>query len=142
MKASTRNHFEGTVTDLQQGAVNDEVEITTDGGLKIVAVVTRTSSQSLGLAKGKKAVALVKAPSVVVVADAGNARFSARNALAGTVASVHSGAVNNEVVVDVAGGGQVVAIVTQGSAERLQLAAGQAVTVLFKAPSVIVAVTD
>ena len=77
---------------------------------------------------------------MIVVTDAGGVRFSARNCLAGTVARVQAGAVNAEVVIDLPGGLQVAAIVTQASADRMGLGAGQPVTALFKASSVIVAV--
>ena len=70
MKTSARNQFVGTVTSLRSGAVNDEVEITTAGGQRIVAVVTRESTHSLGLAAGKRAIALFKATSVIVAVPA------------------------------------------------------------------------
>ena len=140
MKTSARNHFEGTVTRLKTGAVNDEVEISTAGGVKIVAIVTHESAAGLGLAVGKPAFALIKASSVIVVADEGGARFSTRNRLAGTVTRVQAGAVNTEVVIEVADGIFVAAIVTLESAQQLGLAVGKPATALFKASSVIVGV--
>lgn len=140
MKTSARNHFEGTVTGLKTGAVNDEVVIDTGSGLKIVAIVTHESAAALGLAVGEPAFALIKASSVIVVADEGSARFSTRNRLAGTVVRVQPGAVNTEVVIELAGGAGVAAIVTNDSAERLGLAVGTPATAIFKASSVIVGV--
>ncbi len=141
MKTSARNHFEGTVSKHATGAVNDEIEITLAGGQKIVAVVTRESAMGLGLAVGAPAFALVKASSVVIATELGTARLSARNQLAGVVASVQAGAVNAEVVIDVGGGAlTIAAIVTQGSVKALGLAQGSAATAIFKASSVIVGV--
>lgn len=140
MRTSARNQFDGTVTSLKTGAVNDEVEISTASGVKIVAIITHASAAGLGLTVGKPAFALIKASSVIVVADAGGARFSTRNRLAGTVSRVQHGAVNTEVVVDVAGGASVAAIVTQESAQRLGLAVGTPATAIFKASNVIVGV--
>lgn len=140
MKASARNQFEGTVTSLKSGAVNDEVEIGTGSGVRIVAIVTHESAAGLGLAVGKPAFALIKASSVIVVADEGGARFSTRNRQSGTVARVQCGAVNTEVVIELAGGASVAAIVTNDSAERLGLAVGTPATAIFKASSVIVGV--
>lgn len=140
MKTSARNQFEGTVTQLKTSAVNDEVEISTVSGVRIVAIITHESAVGLGLTVGKPAFALVKAPSVIVVADEGGARFSTRNRLAGTVACVQPGAVNTEVVIDVAAGTSVAAIVTQDSAQRLGLAVGKPAAAIFKASSVIVGV--
>jgi molybdate transport system regulatory protein len=64
---------------------------------------------------------------------------SARNQLEGTVTSVTMGAVMAEVTVDV-GGAQVVAAITKESAERLGLAAGEAVTAIIKATDVMIGV--
>ena len=140
MKTSARNHFEGTVSRHTVGAVNDEIEIALAGGQKIVAVVTRESAKGLGLAVGAPAFALVKASSVVLAIDVGGARLSARNQLAGVVASVQAGAVNAEVMIDVGDALSIAAIVTQGSLATLGLAKGAAVTAIFKASSVIVGV--
>ncbi len=52
MKVSARNMFKGKITQLSNGAVNAEVELTTAGGDKLVAIVTEASVQSLGLAVG------------------------------------------------------------------------------------------
>jgi len=65
-------------------------------------------------------------------------RISARNQLKGTVAKVTLGAVMAEVVVDV-GDQQVVAAITRGSAEALELAEGAEVTVVIKATEVMLA---
>lgn len=98
MKVSARNVFEGTVSAVQPGAVNAEVELTLAGGEKLVAVVTMTSLHNLGINVGKQAVALVKAPWVVLMTDAAGYRLSARNALEGEVVRIGDGAVNAEVV--------------------------------------------
>jgi molybdate transport system regulatory protein len=52
--------------------VNTEVVLDLAGGDKLVAVVTSESAKRLGLAAGKRAVGLVKAPSVTVLTDAAN----------------------------------------------------------------------
>lgn len=138
MKTSARNHFAGQVTRVQRGSVNDEIEIKTAGGHTVVATVTHESAESLGLVVGAQAFALVKASSIVVVTEAGGARFSARNRLTGTVARLLPGAVNTEVVIELGGGGSVAAIVTNESSTALALAEGDTATAIFKASSVIV----
>jgi molybdate transport system regulatory protein len=87
------------------------------------------------------AIALVKASSVLVATDLEGAKVSSRNQLAGKVAAVTPGAVNAEVVIDLDGGGSIAAIVTEGSVKSLGLAPGKPAIALFKASSVIVAVT-
>lgn len=138
MKTSARNQFIGTVRTHVVGAVNDELEIELAEGLRLVAIVTRGSAQELGLAVGATAFALVQASSVILATGIGDARLSARNRLAGRVAAVTPGAVNAEVRVDIGGGAQLAAIVTQPSVAALGLAPGVACTALFKASDVIV----
>ena len=138
MKTSARNHFAGPVTRVQRGSVNDEIEIEAAGGHKVVAIVTHESAESLGLNVGAQAFALVKASSIVVVTEAEGAHFSARNRLDGTVARIAAGAVNDEVVIDVADGVSIAAIITHASSEALGLTVGARATAIFKASSVIV----
>jgi molybdopterin-binding protein len=63
-------------------------------------------------------------------------RLSTRNQLKGTVTGVALGGIMAEVRVDI-GGQTVVAAITRGSAEELELAEGDAVTVLVKATEVM-----
>lgn len=140
MKTSARNQFLGKVTQVRRGAVNDEVELEVVGGQKIVAIVTHESSEGLGLAAGVEAFALIKSSSILLVTEDGAARFSARNRMSGTVARVQPGAVNTEVVIELAGGGAVAAIITSESCSALGLAAGVKASAIFKASSVILGV--
>lgn len=141
MRTSARNQFAGVVTAIYPGAVNDEVELACGAATRIVAVVTRQSAESLGLKVGCQAFALVKASSIIVASDLGGARLSARNQLAGTVASVTPGAVNAEVVLEIDGGGTIAAILTSQSAQSLEFAVGNRAVAIFKASSVILGTT-
>lgn len=141
MLTSARNHLAGRIARITTGAVNDEVELELSGGDRIVAIVTHESTERMGLAEGGRAIALVKASSVVVGTDLDGVRLSTRNQLPGIVTRVVTGAVNTEVVIEVAGGNAIAAIVTNTSAERLRLAEGAKATALFKASSVILAVS-
>ncbi len=142
MQTSARNQFVGTVVAVRRGAVNDEIELAIAGDQRIVATITRESTGNLGLTTGRKAFALVKASSVILMVDGETARLSTRNRLAGKVARVEPGAVNAEVIVDLPGGGTVAAIVTIESANRLGLQPGKPVSAIFKASSVILGATD
>jgi len=62
--------------------------------------------------------------------------LSARNQLKGTVTAVKMGDLMTEVTVDV-GGQTIVSVITRGSAERLKLQAGDAVTVIIKSTEVM-----
>ncbi|OBV39602.1 molybdate transport system regulatory protein [Janthinobacterium psychrotolerans] len=140
MKTTARNQFLGKVAELKAGAVNDEVTLMLPGGQRIVAIVTQGSSDSLGLGPGVEAFALIKASSIILVADSDGARFSARNQLAGAVTRVQTGTVNTEVVLALPGGGTIAAIITNQSASEMAIAVGSRVTAMFKASSVILGV--
>jgi molybdate transport system regulatory protein len=141
MKTSARNQFVGIVNAVRSGAVNDEVELMLPGGARIVAIVTRDSTEALGLRTNMTAIALITSSSVLVATDLEGAKLSARNQLAGTVSALTPGAVNAEVTIAIDGGGSIAAIVTQGSVKALNLAVGARATAFFKASSVILAVT-
>ncbi len=66
MKISARNVLRGTVKKIVQGAVNCEVIIELPGGTEIVSIITKSSVESLELAEGKEAFAIIKASSVMV----------------------------------------------------------------------------
>lgn len=142
MKISARNQFTGRITALKEGPVSAEVELTTPGGDRIVASVTDSSVRSLGLAIGKEAVAIVKAPWVALLTDASGYRFTARNQLQGSVAAIVPGAVNAHVKVSLAGGTTIGAIVTADAVAELGLAVGTPVTALIKASHVLLGVRD
>lgn len=139
MKISARNVFEGTISSLQPGAVNAEVGIAL-GADRLVAVVTMESVKSLGLAEGAAVLAIVKAPWVLLMSDDSGVRLSARNQLRGTVKSVECGAVNAEVVLTLAGGTEITAIVTREAVGELGLQAGASATAVIKASNVILGV--
>lgn len=69
MQISARNHVPGTVKTITKGPVNTEVTITLDGGSEIVSVITTFSAEKLGLEKGAKVYAVMKASEVMVAID-------------------------------------------------------------------------
>lgn len=140
MKTSARNQWVGTVSGVRAGAVNDEVELTLAGGTRLAAIVTRESTQALGLRLQQTVVAMVKASAVLVAVGMQDAKVSARNQLHGTVRTVTPGAVNAEVVIETADGVSIVAVITQAALRELGLAPGAPATALVKASDVILAV--
>ena len=130
------------VTAIKTGAVNDEIELELAGGDKLVAIITHESTEHLGLKVGIEAVALIKAPWVMVATGQDSLKLSARNQLAGQVVKLVEGAVNAEVVIQLAGGTTVVAIITNDSVQTLGLAEGVSATAIFKASHVIIGVLD
>lgn len=142
MKASARNQFTGTVSEVRVGAVNAEVHISLQGGETIVASITKESIDTLAIKEGIEVIALVKAPQIIIVTDFGGYKFSARNQLKGTVTQVKVGAVNSEVDIDTAGGNQIAVTVTNDSIDNLGLQKGKTATAIFKAGAVILAVAS
>ena len=139
MQTSARNHLRGTVVSVTDGAVNTEVVLQLDGGDRIVSIITRESAHRLGLAAGKPAWALIKASWPILIEGAAP-KTSARNMLCGKVKTVHAGAVNTEVVLQLDGGVELVVMITTGSEQKLDLKPGDAACALIKANLVILGV--
>lgn len=140
MKTSARNCFYGEVCEIKTGAVNDEVKLKLNDSTIITAIITHESTVHLGLNVGVKAFALIKSSFVILACEMDNVKVSTRNCLSGIVNEVHQGAVNSEVSITLPGGEQLVAIITNDSAQNLTLSKGGQVTALFKASHVILGV--
>ncbi|MHB8085731.1 MAG: TOBE domain-containing protein [Dehalococcoidia bacterium] len=69
MKISARNVLSGKIKSIKPGTVNDEIVVKLTGGEEIIAIITKASSKSLKLVKGKKAYAIIKASSVMIGID-------------------------------------------------------------------------
>ncbi|MBE9113202.1 TOBE domain-containing protein [Nodosilinea sp. LEGE 07298] len=69
MKISARNAMKGIVKSVVPGMVTTEVVIEVAPGLEVVSVITKSSSETLGLKVGDQAYAVVKASDVMVAVD-------------------------------------------------------------------------
>jgi molybdopterin-binding protein len=69
MRLSARNILKGKIKSIVEGAVNDEIVVQLPGGQEIVAVVTKSSAQSLELATGKDVYAVIKASNVILAVE-------------------------------------------------------------------------
>ena len=65
MTLSARNKLKGTVTSIEEGAVNAIVHMNIAGGNHISATISMNAVKELELAPGKEAVAVIKATSVM-----------------------------------------------------------------------------
>ena len=140
MKISARNVWLGQVAKVEKGAVNSVVTLSLRGQDQIVAVITENSVQRLGLEVGTEALAIVKAPTVMLAKEADPKKISARNILQGTVNRILSGVVNDEVTIDLAGGNTVTSILTSESVRRIGLKEGMPITAVIKASDVLLAI--
>ncbi len=69
MKISARNVLKGKVKKIIVGEVNTEVVIEVAGGAEVVAMITKSSADGLGLSEGKSVYAVIKASNVMVGVD-------------------------------------------------------------------------
>ncbi len=65
MEISARNNLKGTIRSVQMGDVMAEVVVDV-GGQEVVAAITRSSAQRLGLKVGDQVVAIIKATEVMI----------------------------------------------------------------------------
>jgi molybdopterin-binding protein len=69
VKISARNQLKGTITDIVKGVTTSHVRIDIGGGVTVTASITNEAVDDLKLAKGKAAVAVIKASDVMVGVD-------------------------------------------------------------------------
>jgi molybdopterin-binding protein len=69
VKLSARNVLKGKVKSITLGAVNSEIVIQLPDGLEIVSVITKASTENLGLKEGKEVYAIIKATNVILGTD-------------------------------------------------------------------------
>jgi len=138
MKLSTRNQLKGTISSINEGAINAEVILTLPGGTKIVSVVTNGAVKNLDLKVGDAVFALIKSSSVIIGIDV--QKISARNVLTGKISSILEGSVNDEVSINLGSGYTVTAVITKSSVASLELEVGKEASAIVKASSVILAV--
>jgi molybdopterin-binding protein len=69
MKISARNVLPGKVLSIVRGPVTTEVTLEIAPGVQVVSTITSSSAQSLQLAQGANAYAVIKASSVMVGTD-------------------------------------------------------------------------
>lgn len=69
MKLSARNVIKGRIVTITPGAVNAEVIIEIAPGVQVASIITMRSIESLGLAVGQEAYAVVKASNVMIAVD-------------------------------------------------------------------------
>lgn len=66
MKLSARNVLEGQIKNVHKGTTTAHVEIELKGGETIISSITNEAVEELGLARGMRAYAVIKASDVMV----------------------------------------------------------------------------
>lgn len=139
MKTSARNALRGAITSVASDEITAEIAVAVSDDTTIHALVTTESVRELGLAPGREAIVLVKAPFVIIAPGGEPPAVSARNCVAGVVQRCETSPVNAEIVLDIGGGKTLAATITARSAEALGLKPGAPAYALFDAAHVIIA---
>jgi molybdopterin-binding protein len=66
LRISARNMLEGTIENVELGAVMASIKIKVESPGLITALITKESAQNLGLKKGDKATAIIKSTEIMV----------------------------------------------------------------------------
>lgn len=69
MKLSAKNQLKGIVKEIHLGVVNCEIIIELPGGSIVTSVITKSSTEALGLKVGMPAYAIIKASNVIIGVD-------------------------------------------------------------------------
>ncbi|MBO4913717.1 MAG: TOBE domain-containing protein [Oscillospiraceae bacterium] len=138
MKLSARNQFPGTVTKVNEGAVNGIVTIDVNG-TPVTSTISMAAIRELGLEPGQTAYAVVKATEVMVGLGE-HLTLSARNQFPGKVLGVEKGAVNSIVRIEALGGNTISATISNMAVEELGLKPGVEALAVIKATSVMVGI--
>jgi molybdopterin-binding protein len=69
MRLSARNQLDGTVVNVDHGAVMSTVVIRLAGGQEVVSAITKDSAQALDLKEGDAVTAVIKATEVMIGKD-------------------------------------------------------------------------
>jgi molybdate transport system regulatory protein len=136
---SARNVFQTEVVAVRRWPVDVEVTLAVSATATIRAIVTNASVEELGLAPGRRVLALVKASFVRLVTPEAAAALK-RNVFTGTVRSRIDAEVNSEVVLDIGAGKTMVVVMPREGVEDLGVREGDAAVATFDPDHVILAV--
>lgn len=136
LRSSARNQLPGEVVAIHAQGLNDRIEFRLACGQLLQALITHASTARLGLQPGAQLCALVKAPWVRLLA-AGSEPGSADNRLRGQLSELQHDGGHCEALVELEGGGQLVAVLSDAQFASLALQTGQAVQLLIDAEQII-----
>jgi molybdopterin-binding protein len=69
MKLSARNALKGRIKSIEIGAVNVDIVVEIAPGIEVSSIITKNSTEALGLEVGKEVYAVVKASNVMIGID-------------------------------------------------------------------------
>ena len=135
---SADNQLAGRISQIIEGAVNNEVHLQLSNGQELVAILTRHSCEQMELTVGVDALALIQASAIMLARPDPNLQISARNQLIGQIRHIDTGAVNSVITVDLGAAVSLTASITRHSAQTMQLKNEDKIMLLIKAPNIII----
>ncbi len=136
-RTSARNAFFGRVAQVQKGDIQSLVVVESLGGHAVSSVITNESLKNLGVTEGSFVTAEIKAPWVVLECCDEMPRATASNRFLGEVELIRSGELTAEVILALADGTRLCALITTQSVRELGLAEGQKLWAMFNAFAVV-----
>lgn len=137
IKTSATNQLFGSIIAIETGAVNAQVVVKLKGGEQVVAAISLADLTQLNLVVDGDVLLLINDPEIIMMTDPESYQYSSRNCLAGRVMRIQTDGIDAEVVIQLLSGDSIVAIITQASAESMNLKLDTPVYALFKSNSVI-----
>ncbi|MHC1788107.1 TOBE domain-containing protein [Solidesulfovibrio sp.] len=137
--AGVHNTFFGRISKVAPGEIQSRLEIRTQGGHALTAVISTKSLEHLGLKDGSLVTARIKAPWVSLDDGSGAQARGAENRLRGVVEQIIRGADAAEVVVALPDGTRLCAVTGLEALTEMRLGRGDAVWAGASPFSVVVA---
>ncbi|MFT0532784.1 TOBE domain-containing protein [Castellaniella hirudinis] len=101
LQTSARNRFEGIIQQIDSGPINDCLTLRLDDAHCLTATLTHASTERLGLAPGRRALAFIKAQAVAIAPRPGPASRPDGTAWPGRVQAVVTGAGLQEISLEI-----------------------------------------
>jgi molybdate transport system regulatory protein len=139
IKASATNQLFGTVAAIHNGGIGAEIFVTLKGGEQIVVSLTQSELELLKPKIEQNVLVIINSTDITLLTDFQDNRISARNCLPGTVIRIIDDGVDSEVAIRIGADNSIVAMITQVSAESLNLKLGVSAHAVFKSNAVILA---
>lgn len=139
LKLSARNQLMGIVSAIRADEVSVAIELTIKGSDKLFSSITLHSFDDLGMSIHDKAIAIIKASSVVISREKADSAMY-ENSLQGNIINLVMGHTHTEVTLELESKSTITATITNATCKELGLANGQMAYALFKASSVILGI--
>lgn len=136
-RTSARNSFVGHVARVTADGLMAEVEVVTESGMSIFALITEESLRTLKICIGTPVVATIKAPYIDISKQHANNNEKRRNQFTCSVERIASTEVLSEVTGHLEDGSGICSLVSKSVIDSLNINVGSLINVYFKELSVV-----